>query len=233
MILTKRIKWLIRSILRPQINLKSGINPLYRVLVFFYQLKCNFWYKLHGLNNFVAIGDGTIIRDCRVQLVGNNNTLIIGQNCRLILTTIDIISNNSLVVIGNSVSILGNHMGYTHLLAKGDTTNISIGDDCLISYGIEIRTTDSHSIFDHMSSELLNPPKSINIGNHVWIGARSMILKGASIGEGSVIGANSIVNRAVGENVIAAGQPCKELKSSIRWSHDIPQIVEPVAAANP
>jgi acetyltransferase-like isoleucine patch superfamily enzyme len=114
-------------------------------------------------------------------------------------------------------------MGYNHLLSKGDFTNIEIGDDCLLSYGIEIRTTDSHSIFDQESGSLLNPPRSISIGNHVWVGARSMILKGASIGSGTVIGAYSIVNKAVGANVIAAGQPCKELKSFIRWDSATPQ----------
>jgi acetyltransferase-like isoleucine patch superfamily enzyme len=43
------------------------------------------------------------------------------------------------------------------------------------------------------------------IGNHVWVGANVMILKGVHIGEGAVIGANSVVTRDVPDHVFVAG----------------------------
>jgi virginiamycin A acetyltransferase len=52
----------------------------------------------------------------------------------------------------------------------------------------------------------------ITIGNDVWIGAQSVILTGASIGHGAVIGANSVVSDAIPPYAIAAGSPAKVIK---------------------
>lgn len=54
--------------------------------------------------------------------------------------------------------------------------------------------------------------QGIVIGNDVWIGAQTTILKGAMIRDHAVIGANSIVNSEISENVIAAGNPAKVIK---------------------
>ena len=52
----------------------------------------------------------------------------------------------------------------------------------------------------------------IVIEDHVLIGARSIILKGVTIGHGSVIGAGSVVVRDIPANCIAAGNPCVVIK---------------------
>ncbi|MDZ7891010.1 MAG: DapH/DapD/GlmU-related protein [Rhodoferax sp.] len=55
--------------------------------------------------------------------------------------------------------------------------------------------------------------KSITIGNGCWIGAKSIILGGVSVGPGSVVAAGSIVTRDVPANVLVAGVPAKIKKS--------------------
>lgn len=55
-------------------------------------------------------------------------------------------------------------------------------------------------------------PGGITIGDDVWIGAQCSILKGAHIGDGAVVGAQSLVNKFVPENAIVAGTPCKVIK---------------------
>jgi acetyltransferase-like isoleucine patch superfamily enzyme len=52
----------------------------------------------------------------------------------------------------------------------------------------------------------------IHIGNNVRVGANSVILKDVKIGDGSVIGAGSIVTRDIPPNVVAAGNPCRPVK---------------------
>ena len=54
--------------------------------------------------------------------------------------------------------------------------------------------------------------KPIVIGNHVFIGARSIICKGVSIGEHSIIAAGSVVVSNIPSNCIAGGNPCKVIK---------------------
>lgn len=180
--------------------------------------------NLVGANNTVNISKSTVLENSEIWIHGNNNTLRIGDNCRLTHAKIEILSNHSQITIGDKTNILGSYLGDTYLLAKGDTTSITIGNDCLLSYGIHIRTTDSHSIVCQNTGALLNPPCDIKIGDHVWIGARSTLLKGSSIGNGSVIGACSLTNDKIGSNVLAAGQPAKALRHSIAWKPDIPQI---------
>jgi len=54
--------------------------------------------------------------------------------------------------------------------------------------------------------------KDVTIGKNVWIGAQCIILKGAQIGNNSVIAAGSIVNGPIPENVIAGGVPAKVIR---------------------
>lgn len=55
--------------------------------------------------------------------------------------------------------------------------------------------------------------KPITIGHNVWIGAGVNVMPGVSIGDNSVIGAGSVVTRDVPANVVAAGVPCRVIRS--------------------
>jgi len=53
----------------------------------------------------------------------------------------------------------------------------------------------------------------VTIGRNVFIGMNSVVLKGVTIGDNSVIGANSLVTRDIPADVIAAGNPCRMIRS--------------------
>ena len=53
----------------------------------------------------------------------------------------------------------------------------------------------------------------ITVGDHVWIGAGATILPGVSIGARSTIGAGSVVNRSIPADVLAAGNPCRVIRT--------------------
>lgn len=68
-------------------------------------------------------------------------------------------------------------------------TSIICGNDCMFSFDVILQSNDGHSLFDILSGENINCAseimgyKNIIIGNHVWIGVRSMILGRSSIGD--------------------------------------------------
>ena len=79
--------------------------------------------------------------------------------------------------------------------------------------------TDFHKIKDN-SDSILNPSTPIIIGTKVWIGCRCLILKGATVPDNSVIGANSFVGkRLCKENTVYGGQPARVLREGIMWTN--------------
>ena len=84
-----------------------------------------------------------------------------------------------------------------------------------------IRNNDGHVILDKTTGEVLNPPEDIVIGDNVWVGARVMILKGAVVPNGSVVGAMAMVNKKFEEeNILIAGVPAKKVRSNIEWRRE-------------
>jgi len=65
---------------------------------------------------------------------------------------------------------------------------------------------------DHAALLLPDTASSITVGDYVWIGARSIILQGVTIGEGAVIGAGSVVTKDVPPYSIAVGVPARIIR---------------------
>ena len=96
-------------------------------------------------------------------------------------------------------------------------TSVIMGDNCLGSANIEIRSGDSHSIFNYQN-ERINRSRDIEIGKHVWIGQGVFILKGSRIPDNCVVGASSVITKEFSDNnCIIAGNPAKVVKREIIW----------------
>ncbi len=97
-------------------------------------------------------------------------------------------------------------------LSKKDTY-IAIGRGCLISQFCSFIAANHHS--GKNSKIIQSPPDNtkinINIGSDVWIGAGAVITPGIEIGEGAIIGANSVVTHSVPSYEIWAGVPAKKI----------------------
>jgi acetyltransferase-like isoleucine patch superfamily enzyme len=89
---------------------------------------------------------------------------------------------------------------------------IEVGEESLIAGFVNLQAS-SHAF--HANKSIKSQPSShqpISIGPDVWIGAHSVILENVQIGRGSIIGANSVVNKNVPEYQIWAGCPASFLK---------------------
>ena len=116
------------------------------------------------------------------------------------------VGDNALLNIGENVFINRNSFLWC-------ANSITIGSNTLIAPDTIICDSDGHFIDKRSKSA------PIIIGNHVWIGARTIITKGVTIGDGSVIGAGSIVTHDVPPNCLVAGNPAKIIRENIEWQY--------------
>jgi len=106
--------------------------------------------------------------------------------------------------------IIGDHVGISGSTVSA-AKSITIGNHVLIGSGCIITDSDAHPI----NPEKRRSPdqscgiKPVVIEDDVFIGARSIILKGVRIGKGSMVGAGSVVSRDVPEYAIVAGNPAR------------------------
>lgn len=112
-------------------------------------------------------------------------------------------------VIGKRTSINGAY------IASNEPSSVQIGKDCLFATEVRIYPTDFHKIF--ASGQRINPPKPIVIGDKVWLCERVMVLSGAEIGNGCVIGAAAVVAGQVPKRSVAVGNPAYVVRSDIEW----------------
>jgi len=91
--------------------------------------------------------------------------------------------------------------------------NIEIGDDCLIGENSIIRDSNGHEIVGNTTPE----KEPIKIGNRVWIGVNTIILKGVTIGDGAIIAAGSVINKDIPPGCLAGGVPAKVIRENVEW----------------
>lgn len=85
---------------------------------------------------------------------------------------------------------------------------IEIGDNVSITTGVTILTHGyDWSVFKGIYGDVLGSASRVKIGNNVFIGMNSTILKGVTIGNNVVIGANSLINKNVPDNSVVVGNP--------------------------
>lgn len=118
------------------------------------------------------------------------------------------------IFLGNNVII---NMNCTFV----DNQPIRIGDNVLIASNVQLYTS-SHPVLpeerlvpdwkERQTTFFRTYARPIEIKNNVWIGGGCILLAGVTIGENSVIGAGSVVNRSIPPNCVAAGNPCKVIR---------------------
>lgn len=89
---------------------------------------------------------------------------------------------------------------------------ITIGDDVGMGRNVWITDSDGHPITGQEMS------KPIVIGNHVWIGSQATILKGVTIGSGSIVAQGAVVTKDVPEGCVVAGVPARVVRENVEWS---------------
>ncbi len=90
--------------------------------------------------------------------------------------------------------------------------SVTIGNYVLIAWDVNILEHDFHTPGGGKAVS-----KPIVIENDVWIGARSIILKGVTVGQGAIIGAGAVVTKDIPPFTFAAGNPARNIKQVASW----------------
>lgn len=142
-------------------------------------------------------------------------TLWLDENSRLTSTGFTMYEGSAICVLRNGHLSLGRN-SYMNASLIQCANSITIGDNCAIAGDVLIQDTDFHPILDENGRE--KPiSKSIVIGNHVWICAHAIILKGVTIGDGAIVAAGAVVTKDVPARCVVAGNPAKVVRENVIW----------------
>lgn len=151
--------------------------------------------------------------------IADSATVHIGHSVRIVSTKflgIDSSVFTKISVAKNSYLIIGNYTGMTNSIIYSDV-GVEIGHHVNIGAGTMIIDSDFHSLDWHDRHDRTDyqnrVSKPIKIGDYVFIGTRSIILKGVKIGDKAIIAAGSVVSCDIPEGEMWGGNPARYIKN--------------------
>ena len=169
----------------------------------------------------LKLSGATIGKKCRIYnrlyyflhprgtiMIGDNFTFSSGSNFNQLSRNI----RGSIYVASDASLSIGNNVGVSSSCIWA-TKSITIGNHVNIGADTLILDTDAHHL-DWKERRIGGErnSKAIVIEDDVFIGTRSIILKGVTIGARSIIGAGSVVTKDIPSDCVAAGNPCKVIR---------------------
>ena len=216
------LKWAARGVLQFHIPVLPTTKPVFRILYTLHVMGREswrwvlrfFWFEPLFRSQCESVGErfqmeflpymsghGSIRIGARVRLSGKSNFIFCNR-----------VYERPELVFGDD-SFLG------HNCAIRVAQKVTIGKNCLIAAGVKMQDYDGHPIDAGQRREGQPPPsdgvKPIIIGNDVWIGNGALILKGITIGDRAIVGAESVVTKNVPSDVVVAGNPARVVKHLI------------------
>lgn len=216
------VRKLMKGMLHSNLPLPSFVRPVYRGL---YQLHYGVLYGFRwGLNYFYR------------EPAFRSRCVHVGKNLHMWL--MPDISGPVQVYIGDGVNLFG-HLGVQsgriydtpkliiengadigHNVTITVNQEVFIGEEANIASGVRILDSDAHPRDPQLRIQGLPPSreeiKPVRIERHAWIGQNAFVMKGVTVGEGAIIGANSVVITDIPPFSVAIGNPARVVVKDVR-----------------
>jgi acetyltransferase-like isoleucine patch superfamily enzyme len=216
----------------PQLNTRSSIpRSFYLEQIRTCSILKTIWYSFR-FRGIVVVGRGSKIRVHRSASVtlGPKSILAIGLAHDSLAGSVLRLRPRSNLQVEGRVQIMRScnvALGYDAVLTIGADTffndgssvmcscSTTIGPRCAVSSGARIFDTDVHKLFQDDDTHPYSP---VHIGSDCWIGTNAIILKGAELGEGSVVAAGAVVTSKFPPRSLVAGVPARVVRHNVRWT---------------
>ncbi|WP_162909327.1 acyltransferase [Aggregatilinea lenta] len=182
---------------------RLALLPLVRYTFMSAQIAWGTGWKIYGIPIIQRCRYSTIVFGANLQLRSTARSNPLGPNRPVIICTLRRGAN---LIIGDSFGMSGGS-----IVAQ---TGIHIGQRVAVGANTIICDTDFHPLFPEMRRTVSDQGEAapIEIEDDVFVGMQCLILKGVTIGCGSVIGAGSVVTKSLPPRVIAAGNPARVIR---------------------
>ncbi|MDR7155453.1 acetyltransferase-like isoleucine patch superfamily enzyme [Sphingobium xenophagum] len=170
---------------------------------------------IEGTDSAVYVGESTRLLGTKIFITGDRARVIIGPRARLKTGEIHVQADDGLVVIGAKTTWESGRI----LCDRGKA--VIIGNDCMFSNRVMIRTSDGHGIWDNKTGALLNAAADVFIDHHVWLGNSARVNKGTRIGMGAVLAQCAVASGDLAPECVHAGIPARVIKEDIHWTRRV------------
>jgi acetyltransferase-like isoleucine patch superfamily enzyme len=153
------------------------------------------------LQPVMFVGPGRVLLGERVLFGWRGSPLFYTGYCHL-----EVATPGAAIKVGDRTEFNNN------VFLKSDGAGIRIGRDCLFGPYVEILDSDFHDTDPALRKAGTHRALPVEIGDNVFVGSGAKILKGAVIGDDSVIGAGAVVTGEIPAGVVAAGNPARVVR---------------------
>lgn len=163
---------------------------------------------------------GSGVHVSRIPWVVGHTEIYVGDNVNL-FGKVDIFSGR---IFDHPRLVLGDRVDLGHNVVFIVNKEIVLEEDVNVASGVRFMDSDAHPR-DTMARIADLPPeadeiKPVRIGRYAWIGHNCFIMKGVTVGEGAIIGVNSVVVSDIPPYCVAMGNPARVVMKPKRPSHE-------------
>ncbi|MCD4850085.1 acyltransferase [Arthrobacter sp. AK01] len=165
-----------------------------------------------GTGNVLFVEDGARLRNTRLRFLGNDSVIHLRKSHGF-LKVIATVFEESVFYLGPGATFTAEAR-----VLPTERKHVIVGRDAMFSSRVAFRTADPHLIYSVEHHQRVNPSESIWVGDHVWLGEDTLLLKGAKVGSGSILAARALITKKIPSNSTAAGVPARIVGNGIFWT---------------
>ncbi|GHU67760.1 hypothetical protein FACS189413_03140 [Bacteroidia bacterium] len=169
-------------------------------------------FIIKGTNNTLIFDDNVKISNCTFVIQGNNCRVDFRGANYMKKSRFELLSSNTKLIVMNNTGF-----NRDRIVIAGINNEVRIGLDCFLGENVEIWASDGHAILNKQTNQRINRNAPVLIGDRVWLGSRTAVMKGVKIGNDVVVATGSIVTKDINNNELVAGIPAIPIKNDIVW----------------